>query len=181
MLGIALNRTAEESQAEVRKGLRQRFTVRRPLYLDRLVKIENRDRASATKPSVRFGIQGDRADLLTKFEAGGTKLPSGRTLAVPVAARTNKAGIVQRNQRPRAILDSGKAFVVRSKVTGTGVIKTRRGRGKNALEVVLYGLTRKARLQPRLRFVSTVTTTVGARFAPNFAGFFAFALRTARR
>jgi hypothetical protein len=178
---LAINRTLEEIQGAARAGIRERFTLRRPTFVERLVKINNADRARKDRLAGRVGIQGARADLLTKFEAGGTKRPAGRSIAVPIDAKRTKADIVRAGQRPRRVLEDprSRAFMVRGP-DGRGVIKQRVGRGRGAQVRVLFGLTPRAELPASLRFHETAERTARARFSTNLQGFLGYALRTAR-
>lgn len=87
----AVNATLLAVQDAERKRLREVFTVRRAAFVDRLVKIERADFATKRNAVGRVGIQGDRADVLAKFEQGGTKRPAGgHALAVPVVGSIAK-------------------------------------------------------------------------------------------
>jgi len=57
-LALVINRTLEEIQLAERRVLAERFTLRRRQFVERLVKIENRDRPTKAKLRGRLGIQG---------------------------------------------------------------------------------------------------------------------------
>lgn len=185
-ISMALNRTAEDGQAAVRERLGGEFTLRRKDYIDRTIKIENRDRATKTKPFVIVGVDPTR-NVLAKFELGGAKTPvSGRALAVPIDARRNKSDIVTKSQRIRSLnlrKVGSKAGGIRIQgdkgtfVAGGAVLQRVGSRGKIR---VLYAFKDSVPLRPVLRFEDTVTRTVEKRWAPNFEGSFAFAMRTSR-
>ena len=103
---LAINDTLKDAQKLQRTYQRGIFTVRRPLFVDRAVKIK----PFATKRTLEGRMSIDppggrsRRDILTKFESGGRKQSRrGRHVAIPIGARRTKAGIVQRGQRPKAL------------------------------------------------------------------------------
>lgn len=104
--GVAkgINRTAEQVQAVQRQHQRRVFTVRRPAFVDRGVKISQF--ANKRVPVARIEILppggADRASILTQHEPGGTKRPKdGRSLSVPHAARRGKRDLVPQVLRPK--------------------------------------------------------------------------------
>ncbi len=183
---VALNRTAEDGQAAVRARLGGEFTLRRKTFIERTIKIENRDRATKTKPFVIVGVDAAR-NVLAKFELGGQKKPlAGKALAVPIDVKRNKSDIVTKSQRIKSLnlrKVQGKTGGVRIQgdkrtfVAGGAVLQRMGRRGKVR---VLYAFKASVPIQPDLRFEETVVRTVSARWRPNFEGAFAFAIRTAR-
>jgi hypothetical protein len=82
----AINDTLLEVQTAERAHIHAAFTVRRTSFIDNLVKITKF--AKKDDPSGEIGIRGpnsapDRADILTKFETGGTKTPRSSSHALP--------------------------------------------------------------------------------------------------
>lgn len=136
-----LNATALDWQAAQRVHFRRSFTVRRPAFIDRLAKIEKFSRK--TDLLTRFGISGPRAEILTKFELGGARPVQGTHVALPIEAKRNRADIIPRNQRPRALRSAAEArrvFVIRSK-KGVALLLQRYGRKKTSRTRVLYAFT----------------------------------------
>jgi hypothetical protein len=86
-LGNAVNDTAKAAQSDERLQLRRAFTLRRPEWADRSVKITKF--AKKNDPSAVLGIHppgGDAtADIFSKFEADTQKLPKSGTIAIPVS------------------------------------------------------------------------------------------------
>lgn len=190
---LALNRTGDDGQAAVRKHLGQVFTLRRRDFIERTIKIENRDRATKTSPFVIVGIDPTR-DVLAKFEIGGQKTPiSGKALAVPINARRNKSDIVAKPNRIKGLnLRRVGNQIIGDKGTfiAGGAILQRVGKrsrtvgpvqwGQDPNVKVLYAFEDSVPIQPALHFVDIMTHTVEQRWVPNFEGAFALAVRTAR-
>ncbi len=152
----ALNDVANDAQRAIQGGLAQRFTLRRPDFILRTIKRE-RPADFASKTSLVATVRVDpRRDILAKFEEGGTKAPvSGRAIAIPTSqVRRTKAQLVQKSQRPRALLASGRAF------SKDGKLLVRVGRGAKALLRAAYIFKPAVRIPRRLGFVETATATV---------------------
>lgn len=152
----ALNDTANDAQRAIQDSLSQRFTLRRPDFIRRTIKRE-RPNDFATKDKLEAVVRIDPTrDVLAKFEDGGTKTPTqGKAIALPTeAVRRTKAQIIQKSQRPRALVAAGRAF---SK-GGQLILKARRGVGA-ALRVA-YIFKASVRIPKRLAFVDTATRTV---------------------
>jgi hypothetical protein len=198
-VALAINRTLEEGQAGFRKTLPQHFTLRRKQFIERLVKIENRDRATKASPYGRMGIQGNRADILTKFEEGGVRRPRGHSLYVPIDVKRNKRDLVTNANKPKAFSfvrertnsNTGIAVFQGNKRTfmvrfpdGRGWLFKRTKRGKHGElftgTKVLYALIPKAPIPKALHFEETVVPILQARFPVNLQGMLAAAIRTAK-
>ena len=185
----AVNRTLEDVQAAERAHIARVFRVRRPDFINRLVKIGPGDFATKANLVGRVGIQGPRADILAKFELGGPKVFTGRTIALPATIRLNKSEIIPRGRRPRRLLDNprNRAFIVRT-ATGTGLVLQRTGRkqvgphqvGRDPRLRVVYGLARQAQIPATLEFQATGRAVVRGRFALNLRAALTEALATAR-
>ncbi|HEX6925696.1 MAG TPA: hypothetical protein VF167_09700 [Longimicrobiaceae bacterium] len=197
----ALNAAALAFQTKQRGEMSGRFTVRRKQWVDRSIKMRRTD--FATKRSleafVRVETPGDpsRSDILAQHEDGGTKRPKdGGHLAIPQDVRRTGAGVIRKDQRPKAFGfrphgSSGRVFVGDKRTVliytggGGGVILQRQGRrGKGSSKRgglrLLYRFTSKADLDERLRFVETAHETAPAAFARAFPEEFAKAVRSAR-
>lgn len=125
-------------RAEQRKA----FVIRRPTFIERLVKIGRGDFATKDRLVGRVGYQGERSDLLAKFEAGGPKRsPSGAPIWTPLEAQRSKADVITKGNRPKGLrlrLTSSKAgvkvykgdrrtFMIRQ-ADGSGLVLQRLGR-----------------------------------------------------
>lgn len=159
----ALSRTINKMLLNIQQSQREAhqrvFTVRRATFLNRLVKINSGDWATKAKLLGRVGYQGERADLLAKFEEGGPKRTlSGAKPWVPSAARRNKADVITRANRPKGLglkpflvgVQSGfsiykgdkRTFMIRAR-DGSGVVLQRYGnrpRGKKKRQPAINGV-----------------------------------------
>jgi hypothetical protein len=175
-------------QSAVRSRLHDIFTLRRPEFHERSIKVVHF--ASKREPWGTIGIHppgGDaRADILGKFETDTEKRPrDGRTIAVPIRARRNKRDIIVGRDRPRAFnfVQVGRTvrgdrgtFIIR-KPDGSGLILQRfRRKGVFAL----YRLVHRVDIDPDLRFVPTSSQLIDRMWADNFVRRFDAAMRTAR-
>lgn len=170
-LSKAVTRTMLDVQQAERNRAATQFTLRRKDWVERSFKITQFPTKAVPLARMEISPPGapGRADILTKFEAGGPKVPTGGrvSIAIPEQAKVNGAGIITAANRPRRLIDAGKAFIVRNKATGRGVIRGWAGRGKSRREVVLYGLQRKAVIKPVLRFFETARNVTKGSFRNN--------------
>lgn len=189
-LSQAINDVAKEAQTVQRAHQRRVFTVRRPQFVDRAVKIRPFSTKRSPVAVLRIEPPGGRAraDILTKFEDQTVKRPrDGRSIAVPSKVKRTAAGIVRKAERPSALELRGSGRVLRG-ARGTylirtprgGVIIQRSGRRGAKQSRVLYYLEPEVRIRPDLDFVENITRVVGARFEDRFSARFDLAVRTAR-
>lgn len=177
----ALNAVANHAQADIRQGIQQRFTLRRPQFVLNTVKINREDRATKTKLDVTVRIDPER-NILAKFEKGGTKqAKDGRHIAIPTTnLRRTKADIVQRTQRPRALLGSRGAEKGRIFKTAAGIFQ-RIGLRAAQTTRLLYVFATSVRIKPTLGFEASATRAVQRTWVDEMTKAFADAERTARR
>jgi hypothetical protein len=180
---VAINECLKKAQIAQRAHQRSAFHARNTRFMDAAVKIK----PFAKKTSLFGVIQIDppggaaRADILTKFEEGGTKRPrDGRSIAVPgrQVRRTSKG--VTSSVRPRAILGSGKAFIGRTRA-GKRAIFQRLGSGRGTRIRYLYSLVPRAKIKPLLRFKTTVWGSLNKSWRLEIGRALKNALATARR
>lgn len=186
-LSLAINNTLNDAQTEVRRTLRAHFTLRRPTFIDRLIKRERTDFAKRDNLVGRLRVTGTGAggravgDLLSKFEEGGTKEVRGIHVALPVEAKRNKYDIITAANRPRQLIDKGKAFILPQKSGRGEVVLKRAGRGKNKRNVVLFALEAiRPKIPATLGFFKTTGGTVVQRFTAQLTKAIAKARSTAR-
>jgi hypothetical protein len=181
-LAQGLNKTMIDVQKANRDALPTQFTVRRKDWLAKSFKISKFAKKNDHLVRMEISPPGapQKADILSKFQEGGVKEPTGKTIAVPVDVRRGGTGVISPGNRPRALINAGKAFVVRSRTTGKGVIKQRVGKGKRARVIVDYGLTLKAKIPKRLEFFETFRSVVKSTLRRNIENEIQNALRTAR-
>lgn len=105
-LSQSLNDTAKLFQYRQREHMHGIFTVRRKAWVDNSVKIRPEDFATKRKLVATVRIEspgnGNRSDILGKFETQTVKRPQGTSLAIPVGARRNSSDIVPQSARPKA-------------------------------------------------------------------------------
>jgi hypothetical protein len=83
---LALNETAKAVQLEERANLDRKFTIRKPAFMYRLIKIFTFASARQGRPYAEIGIDPTKSRvLLGLFEKGGEKAPAvGKNVAVPL-------------------------------------------------------------------------------------------------
>lgn len=99
-ISLGVNNLMKHGQAIVQGNLSREFTLRRKPFIERTVKV--REWAKKTSLVAEIGIDPER-DVLAKFEEGGRKRPQGSALAVPIAVRRGKTGIVIKSMRVREL------------------------------------------------------------------------------
>jgi hypothetical protein len=135
---LAMNRTLDEGQVQERLGIAQRFTVRRPQFINRLVKRRRDDFARPDRLIARLRIEGpegaeQRGMILGRHEIGGehTGRATGVTDVVSQIAgyfflpadvtRPSKQTSVQ-----RALYPANLRLVARKDIVGTLQAKVHR-------------------------------------------------------
>lgn len=173
-IALALTRTAQDVQQEVRGKLPGQFKLRNS-WTARNIRITRAERGN---------LQATIAapDYMAKQETGETEYPSGgrRYLAAPgPAINTNR--VTPQGLRPRALLGAGrKAFVITMPGGGgKAAIVERRTRKRSPLRI-LWWLTTDQQNTPRFEFLSTAEQVVHSRYALRFNEAFKRALATAR-
>lgn len=192
-LSRAVNKTALDVQRAARVQNRRIFTLRRPEWADRSVKVVKF--ASKKDPRATVGIHppgasGEaRADILAKFEDQTQKLPRGRTIAIPVSSRIKRGntGVISKRDRPKAynfrqqgkrIVGDRGTFIVR-KPDGSGTIFQRVGKKPGTI-YALYILARRARIKPDLQFITRSVGQIDKNFVGHMVREFDNAVRTAK-
>jgi hypothetical protein len=188
-LARTLNNVLIDAQSETIRTVRRGFVVRREDFLRRTVKMVQF--ASKNAPTAVLAITGPGGDIYAKHEAGGRKLPRGRSLALPQQARRTKRDIISKANRPaafglqphgtsgRVLRGAKRTFAIRN-ADGTGALFQRTGRGKRSLVRTLYTFTPSAGISARRFFGPTVVDAFETRFDRHFEINFAAAMRSAR-
>lgn len=199
---LAVNATAEAVQKAQRAGQRERFTLRREQWADRSVKIRRGEFATKQNPVAIIRLEAPGADpgrsqILTQHEAGGDKKPRGQSLAVPKEARKNVRAIIPKQGRPRAFefgpgMRGPRATVYQGE-RRTFMIRLHNRSGWILRRVakptsrklfdgtkLLYTLTPKAKLKPKLQFIRTAEATARREIGPNMDKALAKAMASAR-
>lgn len=172
---LALTRTAKEVQREEIAQIRTAFTVR----------------GSWLREGGRFGIGitpaskenlvavvESRAPWLEAHEEGTVRTPEGAHFAIPQKdIRRTKTQVIARSQRPKALK---RAFKIETRGGGIPLLMQRIGRGKSSILRVMYQLTGRAKIEPRLRFFETGKIVVEKAWRRIFSEALDRAIRTAR-
>lgn len=179
---LALTRTAQDVQAEIRRQLPQRFTLRNS-WVEKGIRIER-----ATKSKLEARVYS-RDDFMRLQETGGTKTPrAGRSLAIPEDVRSSPTQVVRANRRPEAL--RGTRGVFRATIHGLDGLWQRTTTRKGTRT---HGFTRERTLKllfvfkgsvpvrPRFGFFDTGQKTAAERWGANFEAAWSQAVRTARR
>lgn len=133
-VSVALNKTAEDVQEEVRGSLRRNFTINpaKRAFFDRMIKIRRSDRATKYKLATAVRVEGpesstsrgEREHLLTRHEEGGVaraRLPHSHPLAIP----TREVRPGPYDVAPRRLYPSSLRLVERR--SPDGVLAAKRG------------------------------------------------------
>ena len=186
-LSVAINDTLKDAQKVQRAHQRRVFTVRRPQWIDRSVKIKPFATKRTLTGTMAIDPPGGKrtSDILAKFESGGRKqVREGRHLAIPIEARRTKAGIVSRRNRPkgfrfkrvgRSIRGERRTFII----AGVGIFQ-RVGRRKNSRIRMLYRFKTSVPIDRRLDFIANAERVVQQMFDRNFDRAFDRAVATAK-
>lgn len=196
----AINWVALDFQEAQREHMESIFTVRRPRFVLRAVKIKPFARKNRLWARVQIDPPGGRAraDILTKFETERFKVPfSGSRIAIPTehVARTPTGVIRKRHRISEFDLQpvGGQVFSRKSRVAvgerrtvsiqrpgGRGMLFQRQGRGGASELVPLYIYRPRVEIEPELNFVANARRTVRRRWEDAFFRSFSAAVRTAR-
>jgi len=205
---VALTRTAQDMQAEVRRELRASFTLRND-FTSKAVVIQPATRDSLSA-AVLVGTRTEAfrriRDALRLQVTGGSKSPTqGRSIAVPlVGVRRNKRDIITRANRPRQLLGNGTVAdqVEAGRAGGRGnrrpgraqpfilevngrrmIVRRNKARGRKTEGdqfTILYLLEATTRQRARFDFEGAAIREARRRFGPQFERAMAQALATAR-
>jgi hypothetical protein len=174
--GVAkgLTKTAQDGQEAVVDALKGTFTLRGNWWQ------KSNKFGIKIRPATRDKLQSEvytLADWLEKHETGGVKMPKGTHVSIPqwkIRPRGSTKKIMTQ-QRVKALLASGKAFVFESE---KGPVVAREGR-VGRLEI-LYGLERSVKIRKQSTFYEPINKVVRQRLNRNIKDGIAFALRTMR-
>jgi len=163
---VGMERTMNEAQDAIRSSLASKFTLRREAFIKGTIYRKRPDDwSNRDKLEARVRIN-DQRDVLSKFEEGGTKSPTGgrKALAIPVAVRRNKNDIVTKANSVKALLATGKAY------TRDGKVWLLSGRGKIKTRTLAYVFKRSVPIKKQLGFVTTGRALISQRGLPNILG-----------
>lgn len=168
----ALTQTAVEVQAEVKRNMPERFTLRRD-WIVRGMRVDK-----ATKANLQARVYS-RDKFMGLQEHGGTKNPLRNFLAIPTSMvkRTPK-DLVKKSDKPAALGD--RASVV--EVNGNKYLALKKPRkGANGQKLrLMYLLVPRAQMEKRLKLGEDGMRIARARFVKNLQRSLEEAVRTAR-
>lgn len=194
---LALNSVGYAFQSEEQEHqLPRRFTLRRERFIKQGIYFPREQRADYRRGGELAAMVSlePRRDFLAKYEQGGWKAPrSAHRLAIPIDARTTKAGVVSAGDRigalgfrlhgrgPKGTVGRGlkRTFSIRLP-DGRGYIFRRVGRGRRSQLRLLYLFRPRVAIPASFGFYSTAETIARARFVQSFTEGFERAMRTAR-
>jgi hypothetical protein len=209
-LSRTINATLLGIQQATQDALPKKFQLRQRGFIQRMVKIGRGDFATKATLVGRVGIQGERSDLLAKFEAGGHKVsfqgkpwiayPSkdirGKTGKVPPRFQLSKFKPFGRATSLTSLELRGKSRVRKPREMDVGqqgsfFIRLRRGplagapalaqrTGQRQRLRLLYLFVPFVRIPAVLQFFETGRRIVNRDFAQNFLTALREALKTAR-
>ena len=190
----ALNATAFDARKSVQTALDVQLDKITP-YTKRGVQVEKSTKKNLVAQvgfrSRKFGKgQGSitQAEYMQRQIAGGTRLPKGQAIPVPVPKnmKPNKFGNIPRGKIDRLLADKDKYFsgVPKGRNSGAGIWQRmpanskRKKQGGKIRMVIAY--EPKAQYQPRFRFKSVVEKSVKQNFGIRFNSAMKQALASAR-
>ena len=166
-IALAITRTAQDAQQEVKGQLPSRFALRNG-WTARNIRIQ-----AASKSGLEATITAP--DYMAKQETGETEHAKRRYLVAPAPAIGNR--IAPAGMRPSAVLRQPRTFIIEA--GGSVAIAQRKGRKAKPLRI-LWWLTPTQRNTERFEFGDTSAKVVERRFAIRFQEAFARAVATAR-
>ena len=174
VLAVTLTHLAKASQAEIRERvLPRQFILRRAAWAKAGIRI---------RPATKQRLESEVADInpyMLLQETGGTKLPFGRFIAVPLrGARRSQTSVIRAEDRPAAVMKAG-GFIRGNVMFRAAQVfkKQRRRRGMvgpvNAQRqrnrvMPMYALVPKASVRAVYAFAPTVQRVVGDQYQRQF-------------
>ncbi len=181
---LALTRTAQAIQADVRQDLSQRFVIRRD-WISRGIRIR-----PASKTNLRAEV-GSVDPFMARQELGGVKTAKGGgSVSIPLVqgqggpggARKTITTVTPPSRWPKAMLSRPGYFVGPTRSGKTGLWQRQGGRGKNARRRIrlMYVFQQGVRVKARWGFRGRAEAMVARRFPGEWAKAMAEAMATAR-
>lgn len=178
---LALTKTAQAAQTEIRRELPHRFEIRNQ-FVSRGVKIQPATKASqeaAVYWQAPVASRREFAQSLARQETGGTKTPAKKWLAVPQkAVKRTGGGMIPKRLKPAAALRSKRTFIAPN--TSGGETIYRRLTKRRYPIVALYTLTDRANVRGALEFVPTARDVARRVYKREFGKAFAKAIASRR-
>lgn len=110
----ALNDAAKAGQKAQVAHQRQVFTVRRPAFVDRAVKIKPFAKKTSLEARISVDPPGSRDDVIAQHEADARKTPfSGNSIAVPSSGLRAFGTVIPRKMRPSRLFSRDSVYMRR--------------------------------------------------------------------
>ncbi len=189
---VALTRTAQDLQAEIRNEMPRNFTLRRQWVVQGI----------RIRPARKEFLQAEvysRDPFMAIQETGGTKRATGRRvfdyqgyLAVPLDARRSKTDIVRKEDWPENLIDpfiltarDGRKYLAVHQIGGgkRGPVNVRQARGRQKRTTgtrLMYVLVKSEQLSARLGMRRIAQRIIEPRWNANFGKALFDAMATAR-
>ena len=155
----ALNKTAVGARDLVRENLPKRFRLRNN-WTKGGVQARTSNKANLTAHVMAPGYMEIQ-------ETGGDRHPSASRLLAAPSKAMQTGRVTPRAKRPKALIASGKGFVLNMGNGDAGVFK-RYGKKRGQIRL-MYWLTDEQQYEERFEFERDVTEHVETRFSKNFA------------
>jgi hypothetical protein len=176
-LSRGLNDVVLRVQREQKLGMSSTFTIRRPAFLNRSVRVQ-----LAKKFDLRASVSIVSPEF-AQHETPSLKVPrSGEHVASPVAVRRTKRQIVVKSEQPRAVLNQRKVFKLPTKRSDVELVVRQVGRGKQTSLQTLWVLRPSVPIgiRARLGFLDRARDITGRHGVQAIRDGIAYAFRTAK-
>ncbi len=157
-LALALTRTAQKAQRDIRNHIDDKFVIRK--------KSGGFKNSIRIKPATKKTLQAEvysMADFAALQQTGGVKKPRDGRLAIPAYNNIKEVKRKTSKRSPAGYLADG-AFIIRLKSGQQAIAKHFKGRDLR----ILYFLRKTADVSKRLEMIETARRTVGTEFAIMF-------------
>jgi hypothetical protein len=174
---LFLTRMAKRGQKAVQETLQQKFTIRRVSWAKSGIRI-----TKATKQRLASEVM-DINPYMLQQEEGGTKIPFGKHICVPLrGARPTPSRLIRKDDFPSAVMSRGGFIQMvngnlimfertkrRSKKKGTWDWQTKNGNmGRISSVLPMYLLISRAQIKKRYGFEDTIRKEFEANFEKEF-------------
>ena len=169
---LAITRTVQDAQTDLRRALPSAFTIRNN-FLEKGIRIK-----AATKKSLQgrvFTID----EILLRQITGAVKRPRGHAIPLPRGAKSNAKGIIRRGNRPAALRAKRRHFVVET-TGGDRVLLRRKTKKRYPIELLWRLHDRAVRIDARFDFDGIAGRSFARNFDRNFGKALARAIATKR-
>lgn len=168
----ALTMTARDVQAEVKRNMPERFTLRRQWIVSGI----------RMEPATKYNLESmvySRDKFMDLQEFGGPKDPRGHYIAIPTKlVRRTPTQMIRKADRPKALGDKAEIVDFKGKKY-LALKRPRKGRGKQELRL-LYLLVPRAQIKGRLKLREDAVRIAKANFEDNLVSSIEYSMRTAR-